>query len=208
MPTPIVKRKRGQGLASWMPAITVVVGLLVAGGGYFLILVPKIGPLMPGGQYDFTALRQRFDEDTKYAATMKGSLAAYQSLSADKKNNVKKMMPAEADFPNLMVALDALATRHSLTMTSLDAVTDDRAVSTTGRRSVRLSISVSGGDYPGLKSFLGELEKSLRLIDASAVAYTPDGGLGLTLRTYYVDLLALEAANKPAKPAAAPTTTE
>ncbi|MDD5251642.1 MAG: hypothetical protein PHT12_03330 [Patescibacteria group bacterium] len=197
-PTP-KKRKAPFNIAPWLPIITVVAGLGYAAAAYFLLLMPKISPLMAGGGYDYAPLRQRVTEDRQYLDKVRSSLVDYEKLTEADKDRIGQAVPTDTDFPGLMVQLDALVRRHSMLLLSLDAVVDEKSVNAVGRKPVRLSVTLSGGDYETLKATLTELERSLRIVDVSSVSFSPDSGFGIALRTYYVDLT-----KTAAKPAAAP----
>lgn len=56
-----------------------------------------------------------------------------------------------------------------------------------GVRPIRISMSLVGVSYQGMKNFLNSLELSLRLMDITELKYSPgDGSLNIVLSTYYL----------------------
>ena len=184
-------------LAVWLPVITGILAVAFAAAGYFLLLVPKIGPLMAGGEYDFTTARAQIADDEAYVGKMKNALTAFAKIDAEQKLQVASIMPTEADIPGLFVQLDDIARSNKMLLRSIDTAVDEKNVSPLGRKTVRISIGVEGGTYDQFKVFLTDIERSMRIFDVQQVMFTPPGGnYGLVLRTYFIDKKAAAAAKK------------
>jgi len=174
-------------LAVWLPVLTALLGIAYLVAGYFLLLVPKIGPLMQGGEYDFSVLRSQIADDQNYIDKMKTALDSFnQDIDSENKLRVSRIIPSDPDIPGLFVQIDAIASKNKMLLHSVDTAVDEKNVTPLGRKSIRISISVEGGDYNSFKQFLSDLERSLRLFDIQQVSFTPPGGnYGLIMDAYY-----------------------
>jgi len=133
-------------------------------------------------------LRVRRDELTRqYNAVSQNSLAKLKSLLPDSIDNVK-----------LILELDALARTYGLPIQNVrvrevedTTVTQQSTVVTDSRYgTTRLELTLEGR-YDRFRSFLEDMEKSLRLIDVESVTFTaPEDETVytyiITLRTYWL----------------------
>ncbi len=189
-------------LASWLPLITVLLVLAYAVAAYFLLIMPQIGPLLPGGALDNGPIKAKISDDQAYIKKLQAYLTYYTALSDENKQRAASIMPLDADNPGIIVALDAIARKNNMVLTSVDAVTDEKSVNQYGRKSVRISAAVDGGGYDQFKLFLNDVEHSLRLFDVQSIIFSPTGGYGLVMRAYFVEPKMPASASKgaPAKP--------
>lgn len=172
----------------WMPAITALVAIALAVAAYFLLLVPKIQPLLPGGEYDFSSIKSQLADDEAYVQKVKGVLSDFGKIDEENRLRINAIMPFDTDVPGLLVQVDEIARANKMVMQSMDTATDEKNVSPLGRKTVRISVSVSGGDYEQFKLFLGDIERSLRLFDIMALTFSADGnGYGVVMKSYYID---------------------
>lgn len=191
-PKPEEARRRQQEelvrqLVSFMPIIIIVlaIGFLLA--GYFLVLRPKIGGLMPGGRLDFSQLEGRVTSEEMYADRLDKSLAAFRNISSHDRARVEGGVPTEPDIPGLFVTMAALAEDNGVLLTSVDAVADPKSLSPAGRRDIRVGIGVVGVGYERLKKLLVDIERSLRLLDIQTLSYGPfDASASIVLKAYHL----------------------
>jgi Tfp pilus assembly protein PilO len=194
------RRRSATALVVVMPVLTAFIAIAYAVGGYFVFLVPKLRPLMSGGEYDFTSIRAQLDDDENYAQKMKDTVTAFDKISDEQKLRINNITPFDADIPGLFVQLDEIARANKMLLMSVDASVDEKNVSPLGRKPIRISINVNGGDYEQFKLYLADLERSMRLFDIQTLGFTPDSSsFSLVLRSYFIDRKALLA--PPPKPA-------
>ncbi len=180
-----------EGLVKALPAITAVLAIAYLAAAYFLLFMPKIGPLLAGGSLDTKAIEQRIADDEAYLKQIVASAQTFKKLNPERKEKLQAIVPLQPGVPDIYVQLDALARAHDLVLVSVDAVPDEKVMSPTGRRAVRSAVNVVGGTYEQFKLFLMDLERSLRVFDVQAVVFTPgSGNYGLVLRAYYLDAAA------------------
>jgi Tfp pilus assembly protein PilO len=110
-------------------------------------------------------------------ATLRDSLKEkYNSFSQNDLHRLETLIPDTIDTVRLIIDINGIARRHDLTVLNIvvDGATDTTAKKTGigpqespyGTISVSFNVSTS---YERFKSFLGELENSLRLIDVDSV---------------------------------------
>ncbi len=186
-------------LAVWLPLITVVLVLGYAVAAYFFLIMPQVGPLLPGGALDNGPIKTRIAEDQGYVKQLQDFLTYYTAISDENKARAASVMPLDADNPGLIVQLDNIARGHGMVLSSVDMVVDEKSVTQYGRKTIRISVSVEGGGYDQFKLLLNDLEHSLRLFDVQSIIFSPTGGYGLVLRAYYVDPKLPTAGKTPPK---------
>lgn len=169
-----------------MPFITVAAVLLYASAAYFLLLMPKIGPLLKGGSLDPTILQAQLDERLAYREKLRAAVAAYKAVNDERKQRLEAAIPDTPDVPGIFVQLDAIAKENEFVLVSADTVVDERASSPAGKRTISISANLAGGDYKEFKALLDSFARSLRLFDVTAAVFTPNtGNYSLAVRAYY-----------------------
>lgn len=109
-------------------------------------------------------------------------------------DDVKKVVPQGPDIPELLVNLEAIASRSLMTFNSVTvseagrstSAAEGTAVSPTGVQNLSISVSVTG-EYNNLKVYLDSLEKNIRLLDVQSVSMGSEGSYNLTMNAYYVN---------------------
>ncbi len=132
-------------------------------------------------------LRVRRDELTRQ----------YNAISQDSLSKLKSLLPDSIDNVKLILELDALARTYGLPIQNVrvrEAEVTEGAQATIATDSrygtTRLELTLEGR-YDRFRSFLTDVEKSLRLIDVESVTFTSaeDDTLYtyiITLRTYWL----------------------
>lgn len=189
-------RRRSRSLVAVVaPVLTALVAVAYAVGAYFLFLVPKISPLMKGGEYDFSYIRAQLTDDENYAQKLKDTIDAFAKISDEQQLRVSSIMPYDGDIPGLFVQLDEVAKANKMLLMSVDSSVDEKSVTPQGRKTIRVSVNVSGGDYEQFKLYLADMEKSVRLFDIQNLSFQPDSSnYGFILKTYFIDRKAQPAA--------------
>ena len=130
----------------------------------------------------------------------------YNSISADDRARLSKIMPDNVDNIRLIIDIQRIASQYGMlprditfepitkdvTGRTQAVVTDQLPESKKNYGSFDLGFSVSG-NYENFLAFLNDLEKSLRVVDVSNVSFsTPDTGFGtaikytVKIRTYWL----------------------
>ncbi|MCF7831280.1 MAG: type 4a pilus biogenesis protein PilO [Candidatus Pacebacteria bacterium] len=133
-------------------------------------------------------LRVRRDELTRQ----------YNAISQDSLSKLKSLLPDSIDNVKLILELDALARTYGLPIQNVrvrevedDTGAQQSTVVTDSRYgTTRLELTLEGR-YDRFRSFLTDVEKSLRLIDVESVTFTAPEDEAvytyiITLRTYWL----------------------
>ena len=111
------------------------------------------------------------------------TLGDYNGISQDNVDRINKMVPSSAESMKLVVQIDEMMRKNGLILASIDSkdVVDKKSASKRpkkngGRTAETVSLSMKAhGSYESFRSFIKELEKSLRLIDVISVKISPVG---------------------------------
>jgi len=111
-------------------------------------------------------------------------------------NNVRQVLPASEEIPDLLANLEAISVYSGVTFDSVAISSSDTvsAVSSSGEevavpsgvKRLNLAVSVSGG-YDNLKRYLHGVEQNMRLIDVNSITMGEGSVYNLNMQTYYVD---------------------
>lgn len=123
-------------------------------------------------------------------------LSQYNTFSQGNLTRLEKMLPDNVDNVRLILDFDSIAARYGMRLRNIALDTsDDRAergqVGSNGEdyESIVLSFAVTG-DYNSFRSFLEDLEQSLRLVDVSAISFSADESgvydYSVSIKTYWL----------------------
>lgn len=170
------------------PIIMVVAAVLYAVAGYGLLLLPKLNAIAKGGGLDTSQVQSKIEEDKAYSRRLTQGNETFAALNPQRLEKVNNIIPTSVAAQDIFVVLDAIAKRNNMVLVSVDSAVDDRAVTPDGRKTVRLSANVGGGNYEQFKTLLADLETSERIFDVQSVIFVPNNATySLVLRAYYID---------------------
>lgn len=183
-------------------ALAVLVVLLILLGGYLLVIGQKVSEVRTVGLQSLSDERARLTERERYHADLVAMAERYQrDVSTDDRQFVHRTIPDGAQVPELLTALEAIATASGGLPTDISVTepTGPAAAPTSGSTidelirgkrpvtapslgvatpsatvqalTVRLVLSAPGG-YPTLKTFLDALETSERLLNVTAIRFS------------------------------------
>lgn len=175
-------------------------------GRSFVVYTPIIVFVMVFGGY-VVLLRPRFSElrDLRQRATIASEVVDLESLAAQlartratfeqelsgKRELIDAAIPGSEEVPTLFVMLDAAAQHAGVSITMMEVTREPAPTSLTtiaGKPMVLVNLAVRGADYPRLKSFIGNLSASRRLIDVLSVQFSPSAlSATLRIRAYALD---------------------
>lgn len=175
-------------------ALGALTALLVIVGAVAFYVWPAVSRLTSGGTENAATLAADLAR-TRSALSLRESEQAELSAAAGSSVPTQLIiaLPESADIPGLIKFLSYAARSAHADLTALHvALRPGEANSTSHATIVDISLALGDISYDQLKIFLNLLEKNLRLIDISQLAYNPDA------RT-----LAIRAASYAWNPAAA-----
>ncbi len=163
--------------------VAVVVVLLAL--AYMLMLGRQITSLRSDGILTLQHSRQKQTVERELLQYTQSVVDKYTKANVLDAAKLRAMAPAKPDLPAMFVQVDALARAAGLQLNNVNfanvSATPTGTVASTGGAStsaalkqMTVTFSVSGGSgYASLKSFLGTLENSVRLLDVQSITYAP-----------------------------------
>lgn len=158
------------------------------------VVLPRAG--------DWRAIRERIVQVEAAVEERENLLRAAEAIEANfslilkNQERVKTLLPSREDPAGSLSMLSGIAAAHGVILEEVGFLKEDKAVAASPEappeafRAFSLSIRASGG-YQALRSFLGALAESLRLVDIRTIALAPqESGSDLLsmkaeLTTYY-----------------------
>jgi Tfp pilus assembly protein PilO len=170
-----------------MPVLIALIAVAYAAAAWFLLFVPRIGQVLPGGAFDTGSLDARLAEEKAYLAALTGATEAARLINPQQKAKVAGIAPFDADVPGLFVEMDALAQKNGMVLVAIDTVPREGARKD-GIKEVAVSVNLAGGTYRQFVRFLSDVERNLRLLDPRAITFTPGAGTyGVSLTAYFLE---------------------
>lgn len=150
----------------------------------FLFIVVAVGLFFSYLDPGYKALQALQVQESRLDEVLTGSkslqekrqalLARYSAFSDQDIARLLKVLPDNVDNVRLIIDVDGVAARHNLTLSSFNFSQPARAQTGSGPAedelgTVQLSLIVSGS-YADIKSFLYDLESSLRLLELQSLS--------------------------------------
>ena len=184
-----------------MNFITPIILIIISIGVFF----GYVDPNYRGTDMTNRSVQSLQAEDNQYQAALNNStkLAAQRQALTDKSKNfdqgqldrLKALLPDNVDNIKLVINIKNIAQNHALVLKNVklntSQVADSKKLGADNSKygTVGLSFSVSAS-YDSFQTFLGDLEKSLRLVDITDLSVTSsDTGLydfSVSLKTYWL----------------------
>jgi hypothetical protein len=210
----------------WVAIAWAIILLLI---GIFIFILPKWNEISELGLADYKTELDRLDKKEAYLKDLIKMVEAYNRINQTQINELKKVIPEEEDYAGLFVTMDQLTKQSGFELVSIDIAKEqveaekasaaaspeeksatqtkeNKASASTALSNIKtldIAITLSGSsDYKLLKNFLNNLEKNLRLMDASTISFTAleatggavaSGGFSVNLKTYYLEKLASDS---------------
>ncbi len=133
--------------------------------------------------------KQRLEQDITLLNELKDKLAV---VNQDQLERLKLVLPTGQDLPNLVAQLEGIAQKNKFQILTVDFVSgleNNNAlppVSGSDKNDPQLlniNLSLSAGNYEQLKSFVADVESSLRLLTITGINFSY--GAGSTSRNGY-----------------------
>jgi|GEM_PF-4118470 len=166
-----------------------VLALAIVVAGYAVILRPRIAVLR--GLRARAAVEREVADLEREVAALASARETFEASFASKREVIDAAVPGGEDVPGLFVALDAAAQHAGVLVTSME-VTREKAPtslpSLRGNSVLLMNVAIRSVDYARLKSFLGILAESQRLMDVLSVQFSPQALTAtIRLRAYTID---------------------
>ncbi len=194
--------------------------LLVLVFGYFFILQPKISGISTNNE-DLTVINAKNQASQDLAKNVKALTQSFGTLEASRNEDLKKLqsiVPQGEQLAELFVLAEKLAQRRGFSLNSLDVSSSaentietktavgseakTESTSTVSKELESLSITMvvaqteaspNSEPYLAFKSYLNDLESTVRLLDIESVSFSgSDSGLlsmSFTIKTYFAPII-------------------
>lgn len=167
----------------------VAIGLILASLGIFFGYIhPAYGGANEGADIRAKSVKELKEEQARYVDALakasdieerlSGLLAVYNKIPADDREKLEKLLPDHIDSVRLIIDVNNIASQHGLTLRNI-TLTEEPGRAPQGSvgpsekkfSKVGLRFAVSGS-YESFRSFLEDLERSLRLVDVETLGFT------------------------------------
>lgn len=178
-----------------MKGILPVLCIVVAGFLFYWYIDPTYTHIKELQKQQAT-LNQALDRALELQQVRDQLLSRYNTFSQSDLDRVNKLLPDHVDNVRLILDMDGIASRYGMRIknVSIDDPRKQQSQNAIGSsdaafESLALSFTVSG-EYATFRQFLGDIERSLRLVDVEGVSFTSaETGLydyAVTIRTYWL----------------------
>ena len=180
--------------------------LIIASLGIFFGYVnPTYGALSGAAELKERSIKELVEEQERYADALNktkeierertGLLEKYNAIPLEDRERIEKLLPDHIDSVRLIIDVNNIASKYGMTLRNIsltDSATEQagssRAIGPQAARAkeVGLKFNVTGS-YDDFRSFLRDLEQSLRLVDVQSVLFTTneeDFDYSITISTY------------------------
>lgn len=187
-------------MAAYFNLLLFMIVALILVGGLLLYVWPKYIQI----DKKIAEANKQLDQEqlklSSYLQKLKETNENYRSINKDSVDKIKKFLPNKPEVENLIEKMEFVAKNNGILLNSLDV---DSGQSKTGEPGgiaksaignlpsgvgiVKITMNLSGVSYAGLKNFVKVLEGSLRLLDVTSLAFSPQSeSLSLSMETYYL----------------------
>lgn len=188
--------------------VLIAVAAVVLGIGYMVLIGPEFRAVRQYGSGDLASETRRLDERKSYSSRLEAMLKKYDALNQSSLGDLEAVLPPKPDIAGLFVSAEALAAKSNLRLISLSVAPVAQAGSANtpagkqpaapvldqNLKSLDVSMTVGGGgSYESFKTFLVNIEDSLRLFNIQSLTFTPPqeetaGKAAEATNTYVVNL--------------------
>lgn len=173
------------------------VAVVILGLGSWFLLKPLYVDLRAGTQVG--SLEDHIIKTQNKLIALKKQAKTWEELQQSTQANVNLILPSVNDLPNLIVQLEALAKQTKFNLQGI-AISEKSETNKTiktplgiqtskelpgGVRSLKITITLDGGNYTRLKEFLQAAQSAWRLLEVNSISFARDGGYAVELSAYY-----------------------
>lgn len=178
-----------------MRALLPILFVVIAAGIFFGFIDPAYSRVQ-----SLRAEEARFDQALTRSKELQEKrdqlLSEYNTFPQENLSRLQKLLPDNVDNVRLILDFDALASEYGMRLRSVALERNETrsqrgqvGVDESGYESLVLSFSISS-PYASFRSFLEELERSLRLVDVSSISFSSSGtgiyDYAIAVKTYWL----------------------
>lgn len=193
----------GMWFAEYYWQVSAVVALVFAVAGYLFLVGPKIseGRVLAG-----TQLPRERERGLELSNTLRALLELEEDRALIPESDIRRVaeiLPTDPRLPELLASLEAIAVASGVVIEGVEfaflepeadirparggqSAPDSESALPAGVVAVEANLRIINSPYANVKQFLGNTEKSLRLMDVTGVLYSPSAkNYTVTLQSYY-----------------------
>ncbi len=177
--------------------ISAVICFILAGAIFFLYTQSAYSQI-GATQAQIKQYQDALDKAAQLQALKQQLLSRYNAFNPADVTRLQTMLPDSVDNIGLILDLDNLASRHGMALENVDVSTPQSAapqqstagiVGATAQKYDSLTLHFTTyGTYDNFRSFLTDLEHSLRLVDLVSLTVAKQGTAGTAASAYSYDL--------------------
>lgn len=199
-PKPQVIKDQLLKAAVYLPYATAVLGVFVAVGGYFWVIKPVLGDILPGGATDTAPAIVRLTEAENHKSRLEALSESLAKLPETDLARIRALVPDSPDALPIIMDFESIVVKAGFGLANLMTSVDPKAVDVPNRKTIRIMLDLVAGDYGTLKRFLSLVERNPRIYDIRSLNVSRDSkNYTIEMTTYYLD-----TTPAPVKPANQP----
>jgi Tfp pilus assembly protein PilO len=173
-----------------MKNIISILVIIASIGIFFGVVKPKYADIKVQRE-EVESYKDTLEESKKLDAMVKSLETQINSLDRENMSKLEKLIPDTISNVNLIIDINNIAANSGLTLRNIELkeVASGKSNSKALYDSIDLSFNVSAS-YESFLSFLGTLERSLRLVDITNISFAPGDAdrydFKVTVRTYWL----------------------
>ncbi len=173
----------------FIPIIFLAVSVLL----FFGYIDPKFSDIKKTQQEE-QLYRGALDNSKELQSIRDGLLTKYNSFGTEDLDRLKKILPNNINSVRLIRDIDGIASRYGMTLRNVSVNLGTEKTNTVGPSGSEVGTMVLGfsvsGPYKIFISFLEDVEKSMRIMDITEVAFTSSENdlyeYKISLKTYWL----------------------
>jgi len=167
---------------------TAIALILASLGIFFGYITPTYSKATEGADIKHKSIQELKEEHSRYDDALakardieeriNGLLTVYNKISAEDREKLEKLLPDHIDSVRLIIDVNNIASQHGLTLRNI-TLTDDPArvaqqsIGPSEKKYSKVGLRFAvNGSYESFRSFLEDLERSLRLVDVDTLGFT------------------------------------
>lgn len=184
--------------------------LIASVGVFFGYINPTYGAQTGKTELKEKSIRELRDESVQYSDALEktreiekvrtGLLEKYNGIPIEERERIEKLLPDHIDSVRLIIDVNNIASQYGMTLKNIGLTGSETTKPVEGTsgaigpkteriKSVELKFNVSGA-YDDFRSFIKDLERSLRLVDVISVSFIANdtsSAYSVALSTYHLN---------------------
>jgi len=181
------KRKRAPS-ALWVryyPTLVIFVIIVLLVVGWFLAIQPQYDIYK---NLDLDGKKAELDQYESTLAKLEKTIADWEAVPTEEKTRLDYFLPTDKDIPELITMLEDMAMQSGFVVSKVTLSNVEMpAIQGTDIYPALVSMSLNGGNYNALKTYIEKVETNIRLMDVSSLNFQSGKGTYIfNIMVYYI----------------------